>query len=75
MVDGIPFEGRRAHRTYHSYLSQIQNHVLPALGKKKLQVLKLEDVEVLCRSMTASGCSSTTVRYVHAVLRRALGRP
>ena len=50
------------HRTYHSYLSQIRNHVLPALGKKKLQVLKLEDVEVLCRSMTASGCSSTTVR-------------
>jgi integrase len=64
-----------AHRTYHSYLSQIRNHVLPALSKKKLQALKLEDVEVLYRSMTASGCSSTTVRYVHAVLRRALGRP
>ncbi len=51
-----------AHRTYHSYLSQLRNHILRALGKKKLQVFKLEDVEVLCRSMTASGCSSTTVR-------------
>ena len=61
-----------AHRTYHNYLSQIRNHILPALGKKKLRTLKLEDMEGLYRSMTASGLSSATVRYVHAVLRRAL---
>ena len=36
-----------AHRTYHSYLSQIRNHILPALGKKELKALKLEDVESL----------------------------
>lgn len=64
--------GDVAHRTYHNYLSQTQNHLLPALGKKKLQALKLEDVEGLYRSMSASGLSSATVRYVHSVLRRAL---
>ena len=73
MVDGIPFEGRRAHRTYHSYLYQTRNHILRALGKKKLQVLKLKNVEVYYRCMTASGHSRTTVRYVHAVRWRALG--
>ncbi len=64
--------GDVAHRTYHNYLSQIRNHILPALGKKKLRALKLEDVEGLYRSMTASGLSSATIRYVHSVLRRAL---
>ncbi len=42
--------GDVAHRTYHNYLSQIRNHILPTLGKKKLRALKLEDVEGLYRS-------------------------
>ena len=67
-------KGEVAHRTYHNYLSQIRNHILPALGKKKLKALKLEDVESLYRSMVVSGLSPTTVRYVHAVMRRALGQ-
>jgi integrase len=66
--------GEVAHRTYHNYLSQIRNHILPAFGKKKLKALKLEDVEGLYRSMVVSGLSPTTVRYVHAVMRRALGQ-
>ena len=65
--------GEVANRTYHNYLSQIRNHiVVPRLGKKKLNTLELEDVEVMYRSMMTSGLSSATIRYVHAVLRRAL---
>ena len=64
--------GEVAHRTYHNYLSQIRNHIVPRLGKKRLRDLKLEDAEGLYRSMAASGLSPATVRYVHAVLRRAL---
>ena len=64
--------GEVAHRTYHNYLSQIRNHIAPKIGKKKLKALKLDDVEGLYRSMAASGLSPATVRYVHAVLRRAL---
>jgi integrase len=64
--------GEVAHRTYHNYLSQIRNHILPALGKKKLKALKLQDVESLYRIMIVSGLSPATVRYVHAVTRRAL---
>jgi integrase len=64
--------GEVAHRTYHNYLSQIRNHIVPRLGKKKLNTLELEDVEVMYRSMMTSGLSSATIRYVHAVLRRAL---
>jgi integrase len=41
---------------------------------KKLKALKLEDVESLFRSMAVSGLSPATVRYVHAVMRRALGQ-
>jgi integrase len=63
-----------AHRTYHNYLSQVRNHIVPRLGKKKLKALKLEDAEGLYRSMAASGLSPATIRYVHAVLRRALNR-
>ena len=65
-------KGEVAHRTYHNYLSRIRNHIVPRLGKKKLRVLKLEDAEGLYRSMAASGLSPATIRYVHAVLRRAL---
>lgn len=61
-----------AHRTFHNYQSQIRNHILPALGKKKLRALKLENVEALYRSMAASGLSAASLRYVHAVLQRAL---
>jgi integrase len=61
-----------AHRTYHNYRSQVRNHILPALGKKKLKTLKLDDLENLYRSISNSGLSSATVRYVHSVLRRAL---
>ena len=63
-----------AHRTYHNYRSQIKTHIRPAFGRKKLKALGLQEVERLYRSMAASGCSPTTVRYAHAVLRRALGR-
>ena len=66
--------GEVAHRTYHNYLSQVRTHIVPRLGKKKLKALKLEDVEGLYRSMAASGLSPATVRYAHAVLRRALGQ-
>jgi integrase len=61
-----------AHRTYHNYHSQVRNHILPALGKKKLKTLKLDDLENLYRSISNSGLSSATIRYVHSVLRRAL---
>jgi integrase len=63
-----------AHRTYHNYLSQVRNHTVPRLGKKKLKALKLEDAEGLYRAMATSGLSPATIRYVHAVLRRALNR-
>jgi integrase len=61
-----------AHRTYHNYRSQVRNHILPALGKKKLNTLKLDDLENLYRSISNSELSSATVRYVHSVLRKAL---
>jgi integrase len=61
-----------AHRTYHNYRSQVRNHILPALGKKKLKTLKLDDLENLYRSISNSGLSSASVHYVHSVLRRAL---
>src|SRR5215210_3142266 len=63
-----------AHRTYHNYRSQVRNHIFPALGRKRLKTLKLDDLENLYRSMSTSGLSSSTIRYVHAVLRKALNQ-
>lgn len=44
-----------SHRTFHNYRSQVRNHLLPAIGKKKLRALRLEDVEGLYWSMSACG--------------------
>src|SRR5829696_1848702 len=47
--------GEVTHRTYHNYLSQIRNHIARSIGKKNLKALKLDDVEGLYKSMSASG--------------------
>lgn len=65
-------KGSVAHRTYHSYRSHVANHLRPALGGIKLKKLSPPHVQQLYRSKLDSGLSSSSVRYTHAVLPRAL---
>lgn len=57
--------------TFASYAGNVRNHVVPNLGPVRLQAL----TPAMLNSMYAglgSRLSPTTVRYIHAILRRAL---
>src|SRR5215210_785169 len=65
-------EGQRAHRTYHNYRLQVRRHITPTLGDIKLKALTPAHVQGLYRSKLDAGLSPSSVRYMHAVLHRAL---
>lgn len=58
--------------TYDSYKGQLHRYVHPTLGRLALKKLTELHVQGLYRSMLDRGLSARTVRYTHAVLRRAL---
>lgn len=58
--------------THTSYERLLRRYVVPALGGVKLKTLTAAHVQGMYRSMQDSGLSPRTVRYAHAVLRRAL---
>lgn len=58
--------------TYDSYKRQLRRYVHPALGYLALKKLTELHIQGLYRSMQDRGLSARTVRYTHAVLRRAL---
>jgi len=69
--------------TFHSYESNIKLHVLPTLGDVALARLTAEDLDALYGRLLESGrrnksgdgpgLSPASVRYVHRILRKALG--
>lgn len=61
-----------AHRTFHNYASQVRLHIVPVLGRIKLKSLSPGHIQGLYREKLDSGLSSSSVRYIHAVLHRAL---
>src|SRR5918997_2634578 len=58
--------------TYSSYEGQVRRYIFPAIGRLKLGKLTPAHVQHLYREMQDRGLSTRTVRYTHAVLRRAL---
>ena len=68
--------------TVESYRRNIESHVLPDLGKLKLQSLTAGHLNSLYRKLEKSGrqdeshhgegLSPSTVRYVHTIIRRVL---
>ena len=74
-------ETRLRPRTHDSYESMVRLHICPAIGRIRLDKLQPDDLDGLYidllrngnrRGNTAGGLSSTTVRYVHRILRKAL---
>ena len=65
-------KGSVGHRTYHNYVSQARNHIVPGVGRVKLKALSPAHVQGLYRAKLDSGLSAASVRYQHAVLRRAM---
>ena len=64
-------KGTLAPRTYHNYKIQIREHIKPAFGTMKLSKLTAANVQGLYASKLQT-LKPSSVRYIHAVLHRAL---
>lgn len=73
-------ESRLRPTTYLSYRSTVLLHVVPYIGRRRLDKLQADDLDGLYvdllrtgrRRGAAGGLSPTSVRYVHRVIRKAL---
>lgn len=63
-----------APRTYHNYNLQLREHIIPAFGTMKLSKLDTPNVQALYSAKLRNGLKSSSVRYIHAVLHRALSK-
>jgi integrase len=61
-----------APRTYHNYRLQIRRHISPTIGRLKLSKLTAAHVQSLYAAKLRDGLKPSSVRYIHAVLHRAL---
>jgi integrase len=60
------------HRAYHNYRLQIRRHISPAFAKLKLSKLTAAHIQSLYAAKLCEGLKPSSVRYIHAVLHRAL---
>lgn len=58
--------------TLASYRKLVNRYVNPGIGERRLNQLRLPDVDKLYSDMRGRGLSPRTVRYTHSVLRSAL---
>jgi integrase len=65
-------KGDLGHRAYHNYRLQIRRHISPSLGRIKLSKLTATHVQSLYAAKLRDGLKPSSVRYIHAVLHRAL---
>lgn len=57
--------------TCNGYRVNIENHIIPYVGKLEADKLTVDDVDELIEELFAKGLSKRSVRYVLAVLRKA----
>ncbi len=62
----------KTHRTYATHHQQILSHIIPALGRVKLESLRKAHVDRLYADLLRGGLAPSSVRRVHAVLHAAL---
>jgi integrase len=65
-------KGDLAPRTYQNYRLQVRRHIVPALGRTKLRALSPASIQSLYAAKLRDGLKPSSVRYMHAVLHRAL---
>lgn len=58
--------------TLTGYRTNVERHIAPRLGRRKLGKLTAADVRMMLDSCKAAGLSDRSVKYVHATLRVAL---
>jgi len=62
----------KTHRTYATHHQQVLSHIVPALGRVKLEALRKAHVDRLYADLLRGGLAPSSVRRVHAVLHAAL---
>ena len=65
---------RVAPQTWESYATQVNKHLLPRIGGRKLSEVKMHHLQAITDELSAAGLSPRTVRYVHAVASMAFRR-
>ena len=78
----LPLQRSRLRRsTYSSYKSNVELHVVPHIGRIRLDRLRPQDLERLYvellanglrRGKSSGGLSPTSVRYIHRIISKAL---
>lgn len=58
--------------TFVQYVSVVNRHLIPALGRLKLKALTPTHVRSLYREKLGSGLGARTVQYIHTTLHKAL---
>ncbi len=67
----------KSHRTYATHRQQVNSHIIPAIGRVRLEALRKAHVDRLYADLLRSkpegaGLAASSVRRVHAVLHAAL---
>ena len=65
-------KGDLGHRAYANYKLQIRRHINPAFARLKLSKLSAAHIQSLYAVKLRDGLKPSSVRYIHAVLHRAL---
>lgn len=58
--------------TYAAYESNVRLHIVPGIGRRKLDKLSTRDVRLMLDDLRTNGRRPRLVQYVHATLRTAL---
>jgi integrase len=61
-----------APKTKQRYREIVRLHILPALGRKRIALLKMDDVEDFYTAKRAAGMPENTLHHVHTVLHSLL---
>lgn len=57
--------------TLRTYKTLLNNRILPTIGDRPVRTIRTVDLDRLYMHLTDQGLSSSTVRQVHAIIRRA----
>jgi integrase len=63
--------GFRSEKTQRSYEWAIEDHLVPAIGARKVNELSTSDVRGVLNAKRDAGLSQATLTHIHGVLRRA----
>ena len=65
-------KGTVSRATYEGYRRDVNHHIVPELGRRKLKELTRDDIRRLYRRKCDEGLSNRTLSYIHTTLRKAL---